>query len=86
MRRLYGEDGIDERARDRAMSKLPRKRRPVVDASSVCPESAHDAMKRDAAIWQSLANPRVIDPDPGNEPRYEVRECHCHSTIYREMP
>lgn len=57
-----------------------------IDARLICSEEQHEAMKRDDAVWSSLVNPRVIDPDPGNEPRYEVRECHCHSTLYREIP
>lgn len=52
----------------------------------VCSPEQHDAMRTNDAVWYSLSNPRVIDPDPGNEPRYEVRECHCHSTLYREIP
>lgn len=52
----------------------------------VCSPEQHDAMRVNDAVWHSLSNPRVIDPDPGNEPRYEVRECHCHSTLYREIP
>lgn len=51
-----------------------------------CAPEVHDAMRINDAVWHSLSNPRVIDPDPGNEPRYEVRECHCHSTLYREIP
>jgi hypothetical protein len=52
----------------------------------ICSAESHDAVKSDLAAFRALTfvGAQTIDfgPDEGLE-SYEVRNCTCHSTLYR---
>lgn len=52
-----------------------------------CTIAAHDALKADAAIWQSLQliGYQPTETDDGRPARLELRNCSCGSTLCVEV-
>ncbi len=58
--------------------------------TGVCDSATHDAMKADDSVWSRLPTPpkggvQRMDYGDGEVEVYEIRNCHCNSTLYRQV-
>lgn len=60
-----------------------------MSANLVCSSAVHEALKADDKAWSLLPYTRSgvqLDADEdGVHALFQVRQCHCHSTLYRDF-
>jgi hypothetical protein len=58
--------------------------------TGVCSTAAHEAMKADESVWSQLPVPpkggiQRMDYGDGEVEVFELRNCHCTSTLYKAV-